>query len=148
MPMLWAPWTCSVAAMTIRTAVPSPHPEHEPAPPTKPKAFSPSMMSARAFSLRYSIGVVGRDRSEEHTSELQSRRDLHSFPTRRSSDLGARARASDEAEGVLAEHDVGQSLLVAVFDRGRGQGLEEREVAAGAFEGALAAGVVFDLFFP
>src|ERR1035437_4958009 len=26
-------------------------------------------------------------RSEEHTSELQSRRDLHSFPTRRSSDL-------------------------------------------------------------
>src|SRR5215204_4683555 len=30
------------------------------------------------------------DRSEEHTSELQSHRDLHSFPTRRSSDLGSR----------------------------------------------------------
>src|SRR5476649_2768394 len=29
----------------------------------------------------------GRPRSEEHTSELQSHRDLHSFPTRRSSDL-------------------------------------------------------------
>src|SRR5476649_1014723 len=29
-----------------------------------------------------------QDRSEEHTSELQSHRDLHSFPTRRSSDLG------------------------------------------------------------
>src|SRR5476649_2606542 len=28
-----------------------------------------------------------RDRSEEHTSELQSHSDLHSFPTRRSSDL-------------------------------------------------------------
>src|SRR5882672_230096 len=28
-----------------------------------------------------------RLRSEEHTSELQSHRDLHSFPTRRSSDL-------------------------------------------------------------
>src|ERR671917_413939 len=28
-----------------------------------------------------------RPRSEEHTSELQSHRDLHSFPTRRSSDL-------------------------------------------------------------
>src|ERR1035437_4084849 len=27
------------------------------------------------------------ERSEEHTSELQSRRYLHSFPTRRSSDL-------------------------------------------------------------
>src|ERR671916_15149 len=30
----------------------------------------------------------GMFRSEEHTSELQSHRDLHSFPTRRSSDLG------------------------------------------------------------
>src|SRR5476649_1499446 len=29
------------------------------------------------------------NRSEEHTSELQSHRDLHSFPTRRSSDLEA-----------------------------------------------------------
>src|ERR671926_241714 len=29
----------------------------------------------------------GSERSEEHTSELQSHRDLHSFPTRRSSDL-------------------------------------------------------------
>src|SRR5579875_1175982 len=29
----------------------------------------------------------GHDRSEEHTSELQSHSDLHSFPTRRSSDL-------------------------------------------------------------
>src|SRR6476646_7990274 len=31
--------------------------------------------------------VVVDGRSEEHTSELQSHRDLHSFPTRRSSDL-------------------------------------------------------------
>src|SRR5882672_5962937 len=31
-------------------------------------------------------------RSEEHTSELQSHRDLHSFPTRRSSDLADRRR--------------------------------------------------------
>src|SRR5215211_4147932 len=30
------------------------------------------------------------DRSEEHTSELQSHSDLHSFPTRRSSDLSRR----------------------------------------------------------
>src|SRR5476649_1069392 len=30
-------------------------------------------------------------RSEEHTSELQSHRDLHSFPTRRSSDLSCSA---------------------------------------------------------
>src|SRR5476649_2801803 len=32
------------------------------------------------------------ERSEEHTSELQSHRDLHSFPTRRSSDLRPCAR--------------------------------------------------------
>src|SRR5260221_512285 len=36
--------------------------------------------SGRAASFR---------RSEEHTSELQSHRDLHSFPTRRSSDLAS-----------------------------------------------------------
>src|SRR5262252_3582317 len=36
--------------------------------------------------------TVGEDetRSEEHPSELQSHRDLHSFPTRRSSDLAHR----------------------------------------------------------
>src|SRR5476649_408585 len=33
-----------------------------------------------------------RLRSEEHTSELQSHRDLHSFPTRRSSDLNRLGR--------------------------------------------------------
>src|SRR5882672_11283416 len=31
--------------------------------------------------------LAANARSEEHTSELQSHRDLHSFPTRRSSDL-------------------------------------------------------------
>src|SRR5882757_7384645 len=31
--------------------------------------------------------ISGEPRSEEHTSELQSRQYLHSFPTRRSSDL-------------------------------------------------------------
>src|SRR5476649_2318388 len=45
-------------------------------------------------SLRPDVLVNGSDytvyqvvRSEEHTSELQSHSDLHSFPTRRSSDL-------------------------------------------------------------
>src|SRR5476649_1544815 len=40
-------------------------------------------------------------RSEEHTSELQSHRDLHSFPTRRSSDLGL-ARACRIGAGRVA----------------------------------------------
>src|SRR4029453_11341115 len=34
----------------------------------------------------------GDQRSEEHTSELQSHSDLHSFPTRRSSDLFGAAK--------------------------------------------------------
>src|SRR4030095_16435248 len=45
-------------------------------------------------AARIAVGTVGgevahapRGRSEEHTSALQSHRDLHSFPTRRSSDL-------------------------------------------------------------
>src|SRR5476649_1472569 len=40
----------------------------------------------RHVGSRRTGGARG-DRSEEHTSELQSHRDLHSFPTRRSSDL-------------------------------------------------------------
>src|SRR5882672_9499294 len=42
--------------------------------------MSTSVRSARSLT-------AFRTRSEEHTSELQSHRDLHSFPTRRSSDL-------------------------------------------------------------
>src|SRR5215204_5605357 len=38
--------------------------------------------------------VVRTHRSEEHTSVLQSHRDLHAFPTRRSSDLWMRAGSS------------------------------------------------------
>src|SRR5262252_7718549 len=45
---------------------------------------------ARDDALR-ERGVV---RSEEHTSELQSHSDLHSFPTRRSSDLSPTSRPS------------------------------------------------------
>src|SRR5476649_2370552 len=40
-----------------------------------------------ADHLRFHRHRRPRQRSEEHTSELQSHRDLHSFPTRRSSDL-------------------------------------------------------------
>src|SRR5476649_1144764 len=38
-------------------------------------------------------------RSEEHTSELQSHSDLHSFPTRRSSDLPFAADAGPVLQG-------------------------------------------------
>src|ERR1044072_2369566 len=52
-------------------------------------------------------------RSEEHTSELQSHRDLHSFPTRRSSDLDDAQR-----EGKRGHQDRPQPQL-AGLDRGR-----------------------------
>src|SRR5215218_3278317 len=39
------------------------------------------------FRISRILRLVADLRSEEHTSELQSHRDLHSFPTRRSSDL-------------------------------------------------------------
>src|SRR5215218_9666114 len=45
-------------------------------------------------------GGVRDLRSEEHTSELQSHRDLHSFPTRRSSDLAGRTSTA-----CVAEHE-------------------------------------------
>src|ERR1044072_6871461 len=57
---------------------------------------SPSDSSLRLRSSSHSssslsfcpwVSCVSQGRSEEHTSELQSHRYLHSFPTRRSSDL-------------------------------------------------------------
>src|SRR5476649_441670 len=49
------------------------------------------------------ISMNGNGRSEEHTSELQSHSDLHSFPTRRSSDLGLGipGRVKTDANGVV-----------------------------------------------
>src|SRR5215211_7534280 len=56
-----------------------------------PTRRSPSRMfgSDRSVSNgeRVNVSITPSARSEEHTSELQSHRDLHSFPTRRSSDL-------------------------------------------------------------
>src|SRR5476649_656953 len=45
-------------------------------------------LSLQSMKVQVSVCSHARDeRSEEHTSELQSHSDLHSFPTRRSSDL-------------------------------------------------------------
>src|SRR5476649_2625763 len=40
-----------------------------------------------SVGARFGFAILWMARSEEHTSELQSHSDLHSFPTRRSSDL-------------------------------------------------------------
>src|SRR5882672_2643517 len=52
------------------------------------------LTKAQRVDVRLFARSIPSSRSEEHTSELQSHRDLHSFPTRRSSDLqsGAAAR--------------------------------------------------------
>src|SRR5476649_904682 len=52
------------------------------------KIVPPKRHILKNISLSFFPGAkIGVLRSEEHTSELQSHRDLHSFPTRRSSDL-------------------------------------------------------------
>src|SRR5947209_6344475 len=59
----------------------------------EPRSRSSGWYSARLSSLKCAatrrLRVLAQSgvRSEEHTSELQSRQYLHSFPTRRSSDL-------------------------------------------------------------
>src|SRR5215211_4103890 len=60
-------------------------------------------------------------RSEEHTSELQSHRDLHSFPTRRSSDLLRRLPRVPEAVAYIpaAVWAAGTSHDRAGVDRAR-----------------------------
>src|SRR5476649_2509074 len=50
---------------------------------------------------------TGVARSEEHTSELQSHRDLHSFPTRRSSDLPINAVEAPRVHGDLVRLERG-----------------------------------------
>src|SRR5436190_1412064 len=47
-------------------------------------------------------------RSEEHTSELQSHSDLHSFPTRRSSDLRERYHRGAPAEQARTDRGAGR----------------------------------------
>src|SRR5476649_570549 len=56
------------------------------------------------------LGLLKVDvlRSEEHTSELQSHRDLHSFPTRRSSDLDRGRPRRQRCDGEPHLHRVGQ----------------------------------------
>src|SRR5690349_21276775 len=58
-------------------------------------------------------------RSEEHTSELQSRRDLHSFPTRRSSDLLSKPR-------FLRDEDARSFLRLGRHSRSSGRWTSRR----------------------
>src|ERR1035437_2260992 len=68
--------------------------------------------SAAAWSPGPAGALGNGTRSEEHKSELQSRRDLHSFPTRRSSDLEA-AQVIDAGLARPQQHDAVRRGLVA-----------------------------------
>src|SRR5476649_2529139 len=73
---------------------------------TEPTRLPSSSMSygPRRTSVPMALCVT---RSEEHTSELQSHRDLHSFPTRRSSDLCLESVVHvDRANPLAVELDV------------------------------------------
>src|SRR5882672_5482106 len=98
------PWWCApVLALGWITTVPA-------------QSFSAPARAWVIAAARFMPGVCAVlmsssfERSEEHTSELQSHRDLHSFPTRRSSDLhrpgpeflGASARVGDRRGAVHA----------------------------------------------
>src|SRR5215218_6516609 len=74
--------------------------------------------SRRAYWLMMAKGRKTTTRSEEHTSELQSHRDLHSFPTRRSSDLEPEATRDGLHDAPPAHDQLPQGVLV---DDGEGQ---------------------------
>src|SRR5215471_4967286 len=59
MPTFSRPYTNPVAASIMRSAVASPQPMHEPAPPTYSSERSVSIMSESAFSLMNFDGVSG-----------------------------------------------------------------------------------------
>src|SRR5690606_13622660 len=69
-------------------------------------APEPGVRTAAVPSGTNLLGLLHHLRSEEHTSELQSRENLHAFPTRRSSDLHAPAhRPSPPTPGHPAAPD-------------------------------------------
>src|SRR5476649_1447167 len=71
-----------------------------PAPLTQPRPLHRATRSSAVVRQTFdfnSLSLTHADRSEEHTSELQSHRDLHSFPTRRSSDLACTVDTAETA---------------------------------------------------
>src|SRR5882672_3420156 len=67
---------------------------------TSLQSFDDLLSDIHKKDAPYKLSLIRESRSEEHTSELQSHSDLHSFPTRRSSDLPQRHRAHDVAAVV------------------------------------------------
>src|SRR5215204_1456087 len=81
-----------IYTLSLHDALPIYADPHQPARPRPPRHSGPATGSPSAATPR--PARRSRHRSEEHTSELQSHSDLHSFPTRRSSDLCRSSSAS------------------------------------------------------
>src|SRR5882672_9097447 len=86
----------------------------------RPRALAAgtSRLVSRGCFARSSFAAAPAPRSEEHTSELQSHRDLHSFPTRRSSDLLFLGHGETARLGRWNVASRQQRLLRALFFRG------------------------------
>src|SRR5260221_711871 len=118
--------------------------------PPSPRAVSPARAAALIAAVPSGVQRVGllvdADdaliravlRSEEHTSELQSHRDLHSFPTRRSSDL-ENLRVVERGRGGRRSRGRGGLYRVCLLsaEPARGQSGSRRRVdRCGALRGA------------
>src|SRR5215211_5898013 len=77
-----------IYTLSLHDALPISRSAERPARARDPGAADDSARDRRIGAGR--LLPAGVARSEEHTSELQSHSDLHSFPTRRSSDLAFR----------------------------------------------------------
>src|SRR5476649_892564 len=74
------------------------------------------------FAMRFVVQWIASERahrSEEHTSELQSHSDLHSFPTRRSSDLCVRRQHGLGHSHRLRRANIVRHALRGAMDRVR-----------------------------
>src|SRR5947209_3792740 len=103
----------------------------------KPLQPSPELAAVVGPGSLPRTEVVSKVRSEEHTSELQSRQSLHSFPTRRSSDLAfpvALAAAVVLTWRTHAEQDTGEAANDK--DQGWRRQVERAAEATAAVAGA------------
>src|SRR5579875_2619400 len=84
------------------------------------KIFKFSRTTGHKPSVTSPANAINRSRSEEHTSELQSHSDLHSFPTRRSSDLKGRFVSDLEQKDFQIFED-NRPQTIRYFTRERNQ---------------------------
>src|SRR5215211_6205026 len=131
-----------IYTLSLHDALPIAPPRYSPSAETASKLIPVPKSTTTQAPPKRSYAATAR--SEEHTSELQSHRDLHSFPTRRSSDRAAEVLAvggdrvevdpgaevdyyAGAAEALVCGHRVHEPVgpnLVRVVDANRHAGLD------------------------